>query len=224
MPRIPKHTPLHVQVYGVLRSKIIDGDYTPGESIVEAALSEELGVSRSPIREAIRLLEQDGLIMQEGSQKIIRKFTIKDIKEVYQCRTGLEILAANLATNNITSPLIDRLQELLQLSEKATYENDHKNVVKYNILFHNAIVHASDNLTLINIYQNLSGLFMYYRNSIFHNYHRDEKFLDEHKRIIQSIASGDPISAENSMKDHMEANMKDFFQFVLNKREQISSC
>ncbi|MEK3990249.1 GntR family transcriptional regulator [Robertmurraya sp. FSL R5-0851] len=214
MKKIEKNSPLHVQVYKVLRKKIIDGVFCPGEPVIEASLAENLGVSRSPIREAIRLLEQDGLIKKEGNHKIIRKFTSKDIEDVYKCRLAIEALAAILAVKNITARQLAHLNEIFEMAKKVSFVNDQKNVLKYNTMFHETIVQASKNQTLIDLYASLSGLFMYYTNARLVHFHQNDDYLIEHQKIIYSLESGKEEIAEACMKGHIESELNRFLNFL----------
>lgn len=219
LDKIQKNEPLHVQVFSLLKSKIITGEYEPGEIIVEAKLSEDLGVSRSPIREAIRLLEREGFIVKENNYKMVRKFSLKHIEDVYQCRRALDSLAAFLAAKNISKHNIKRMKESQELARKYKTEKKYSDIVKRNVHFHNIIIESANNKTLAEQYKSLSGLVLFYRNiyykrAEYSSHMREQEFLDEHYGIIEAIENGDAELAEKRMKDHIESDIKDFLGMI----------
>lgn len=217
MSEIAKAVPLHIQTYRFLRELILRGDFEPAERIVESRVAEKLGISRGPLREAIRMLIQDGLLVQKKNAIFIFSPDFQDVTEIYTCRQGLECLAAKLASQNITAEEQYILQNLLMESQRAFREKDTKKMIDCNTGFHETIVLASKNKQLIELFQVIQGKIVFMRNTIFRHFDRDNFFLEEHERIADAINSGDGEMAEKYMLLHILHDLEMFRQFYQKK-------
>ena len=140
--KVTKSIPFHLQVYQILRDEIFTGKKKPGERIIESKIASEMGTSRSPVREAIRLLEHDGLIVNEYGTLTIFPLTAESISDIYHCRIAVESYAAFLAVENFTE---DKIEELINLNKKAIKAGEQRNS-------HTAAVintHILNNYTLV---------------------------------------------------------------------------
>lgn len=209
MNQILKVEPLHHQVYLIVKSNILEGGFQPGERIVELKLAEKFGVSRGPVREAIRMLLQDGLLVQK--EGVIQVFNPdrKDILEVFTCRQSLESLAAKLAADHITTEQLKRMEAILQDTDQAFRDENSHDLSLFDQQFHDIVIEASGNQQLIQLMEVIKAKIVYIRNCIIRNFYRH--FLDfnrEHHQIYQALAASDGKRAEELMRSHIERNLQ----------------
>ena len=122
MIQVKKSNPLYEQIYENIKESIINGDFKSGERIVDGWIAEKLGVSRSPVREAFRKLEQDGLLVNQDGTTLVYKPNVDDLIDLFEVRAGLEGMAIFLATKKITNEELQELEESLVLVKKAIDE------------------------------------------------------------------------------------------------------
>ena len=187
--------PLRELVTDNIRQAIINGDFPPGMRLMELQLAADLGVSRTPIREAIRKLELEGLIVMIPRRgAYVANFSIKDINEVYEIRTALEVLAAGLAAERINEKELEEMERLLINMRPAIDAMNIPKIAEEDSAFHEVIYKASRNERLINIIRSKS---MFYPGRL-------TAMMEEHRTIVDAIAQGDPEAAEKAVQTHME--------------------
>ena len=195
---------LRSRVVEYLRESILDGELTPGERINEVFISLRLGISRAPIREAIRVLESENLVDTfERRGSFIKEITIRDVDEVYLVLSLLEGPICRLATENLTAEQERKLNSLLRRLKRAL---EKKEFAKSRLMFrdfHHLMARASDNQLLIKI-----RLSMRIQEEIFHRaYKQDEtsltKAFSEHQAIGQAVIERDAARAELLMNEHV---------------------
>ena len=198
------YLPLRDVVFNTLREAILKGELKPGERLMELQLAAKLGVSRTPIREAIRMLEQEGLavtIPRRGAE--VAKMTEKDMNDVLQVREALDELAVSIACELITEEELEKLEKATEAFEKALGTGDIKQIADADIEFHDIIYQASRNPKLVNILNNLREQIYRYRIQ----YLKDEKnytnLLDEHREILEGLTNKDKELVESSMRRHV---------------------
>ncbi|WP_167577780.1 GntR family transcriptional regulator [Ammoniphilus sp. YIM 78166] len=206
-----KSEPLHSQVYQTMMQMLFEGHFEPGERIIELKLAERLGVSRGPVREAIRMLTKDGLLVDHDGSVCVYNPILKDIIEVYQCREYLESLAARLAAETATKQQIQQLEAVLEKTGQAIALEDKRQIVKLNTAFHELIVIASGNHQLIELMTMLKNKVQYMRNTLFNLYYRKDNYLEEHYAIYNQIAQGNAVQAEAEMKKHIQNDLRAFY-------------
>ena len=143
---VDAYLPLRDVVFHTLREAILKGELKPGERLMELQLASKLGVSRTPIREAIRMLEQEGLavtIPRRGAE--VARMTEKDMKDVLQIREVLDELAVRLACDNITKEEIKELEKQMLQFENSTKQGDIKKIAEADVAFHDTIYPAAGN-------------------------------------------------------------------------------
>ena len=146
------HGSLREKVFLQLEEDIISGMYKAGEKLTESMLSQKLQVSRTPVREAIRQLELEGLVESIPNKAIIvTGVTREDIEDIYEIRIAIEGLAARRAAQNITEEELERLKEITDLQEFYTMKQDMKQLVKTDGDFHETTFRAAGSKTLKNI-------------------------------------------------------------------------
>ena len=198
------YLPLRDVVFQTLREAILKGDLKPGERLMELQLASKLGVSRTPIREAIRMLQQEGLavtVPRRGAE--VAKMTEKDMEDVLLIREALEILAVQLACDNITKEQIILLEEKVSEFEQVIQTGDIKSIAQTDIDFHDIIYNAASNPRLMSMLNNLREQIYRYRVE----YLKDEKnyphLIEEHRQIIEGLKHRKKDYVAEMMKNHM---------------------
>ena len=212
---VKKRATLKTQVYDYLKEQIIMGRLRPGERLIEEKIAEELQVSRSPIRESIRMLEKDGLLLVNSSGGVtVFEPSIADYQHLYECRVEIEPLAAFYAAERRTNEQLETIRASLLQMGKITEVNNLKKAHDANVNFHEAIVMATGNMFLVTMVTALRGVNSFYRKSILEeNPLHMEHALHEHQQIFQAIVDQDAELAKRLMKAHIESDYKLFMEF-----------
>lgn len=216
MDSIIKNMPFHLQVYQILRESILTGKFQPGERLLELKLSQELGVSRSPIREALRMLEQDGLVVTMDNGTVVNPMDVEDVKEIYECRIATEPYAGFLATQKIKDEEIAELEQLVNEAEVAYDLKESEKVVDLNTAFHDQIVRIGGNRRLTEIVDKIRSLSILARNTELKVYSRPREYLDEHKEIVKALKGRDASEVERVIRMHIE-NDWDYYSLQYEK-------
>ncbi|MEI4768136.1 GntR family transcriptional regulator [Psychrobacillus sp. FJAT-51614] len=217
-----KGTTLKNQVYDYLKEQIIMGRLNPGERLIEEKISEELQVSRSPIRESIRMLEKDGLLHVNASGGVtVVEPTIQDYQQLFECRVEMEPLAAFYAAQRRSSEQVKSIRTSLLRMGKITEKNNIKKVHDSNEDFHEAIVTSSGNKFLVSMISQFRGVNSFYRKSILEeNPYHAEHVIYEHQQIFQAIVDQDAELAKSLMRDHIMNDYKLFMEYCSKTREE----
>lgn len=203
--KLDSYQPLREVVCETLRGAIRKGKLKPGERLMESQLAEDLGVSRTPVREAIRKLELEGyVIMMPRRGTYVANLSIRDVNEVFEIRTSLDSLASGLAAERITDEELERLQRLLVAIGGYIEENDMDKIVECDTEFHDLLYQASRNSRLVGIIFNLREQLTRFRSTSMAFPGRLKATLEEHRRIVEAIAQGDVAEARAAAEYHME--------------------
>ena len=201
---LQNHRPLRELVYDQLKKEILVGNITPGTRMMEVELAEELGVSRTPVREAIRKLEKEGLVTIEPRRGAYASdISVRDLVDVLEVREDLEGLAASLAATRMSEECLSELEEITKGYSKAIQENDTEEIIRYDEMFHKKIVESTENKTLIQMIKNVQELALRFRYLYYDDFSRYENMPTEHKEIIDSIRSGDSETAREVADRHV---------------------
>ncbi|WP_303813723.1 GntR family transcriptional regulator [Selenomonas ruminantium] len=207
--KLDSYQPLREVVCESLREAIRSGILKPGERIMEIQLAEELGVSRTPVREAIRKLELEGyVVMMPRRGTYVASMSIRDINEIFEIRTALESLSNGLAADHITDDELEHLQRLLVIIGGYIKEGNIEKIVETDIEFHDLLYHAARNERLVGIISNLRDQLTRFRTLSMSYPGRLEETLEEHRLIVDAIASGDRKAASRAAERHMENSEK----------------
>lgn len=215
--KLDSYQPLREVVCESLRDAIRKGILKPGQRIMEIKLAEELGVSRTPVREAIRKLELEGyVVMMPRRGTYVADMSIRDINEIFEIRTALESLSNGLAAEHITEDELEHLQRLLvviggyikEYEDGPDREAAMDKIVKTDIEFHDLLYHAARNNRLVGIIFNLRDQLTRFRTLSMSYPGRLEATLDEHREIVETIANGDGRAARKAAVHHMENSEK----------------
>ncbi|MGC0332677.1 DNA-binding GntR family transcriptional regulator [Streptomyces sp. SAI-170] len=193
------------RVLAALRQEIIAGRLRPGDRLVERELAERFGVSRVPVREAIRALVAEGFVHFETPRRtVVRRLTPADVKELFELREALEVYAAGLAATRATPDDLAELAELLDRAATATRADDAETITDVNTRFHDRILATAGNSLLISVMEPVDGRLRWLTR-------RNEEWpqlLTEHRELYDAIASGDPDRARTHALDHVRANYR----------------
>ncbi len=197
--------PLRDVVFNTLRQAILTGELKPGERLMEIHLAEKLGVSRTPIREAIRQLELEGLVImlpRRGAQ--VAHITEKSMSDVLEVRLALDELAVKLACERITDEEIERLREACIRFEEAVDSADIRNITSADVAFHDIIFAASRNNRLIQMVNNLAEQMYRYRFEYIKDDSGWQSLITEHRMITDAIAMRDPELSARAIHVHIK--------------------
>ena len=198
--------PLRDEVLGTLRREILTGELPPGERLMELHLADRLGVSRTPIREAIRMLELEGLVTmvpRRGAQ--VSQMTEKNMNDVLEVRRALDVLCVQLACERITEDGLHALREACETFERTVGSGaDNREIAQADVDFHNVIIRASRNERLIALEETLSLPMYRYRYEYIKDTEGHANLVSEHRSILESIVAGDAEAAAEAARIHID--------------------
>ena len=192
------------QVFEKLEGDIITGVYARGEVLTELKLVNQLGVSRTPVREALRRLEQERLIEESGKGSIVLGITVEDLMDIMEIRLRIEGLAAYYATKNITITGLNELREILHLQKFYFDKQDIEHACKMDDRFHNTIYKLSKRTVIHDTLLPLHKKTQRYRKLSVEDISRLARSIQEHQSIVDAIASGDADIAASLIQTHIE--------------------
>jgi DNA-binding GntR family transcriptional regulator len=211
---------LRGRVFSQIENDILNGRYQPGDSLIETKLSEELGVSRTPVREAIRQLELEGLVQTIPNKgAVVMGITTKDIEDIYTIRIMIEGLAAKWAAENATEAELQELREAVELEEFYTIKNDIEHLMHFDSRFHDIIFKACKSRILRHTLSSYHHYVQKARNASFGLPGRAALVLDEHKAIYQAILDRDPERAEKLTVQHISNANRNLLKHKENMKE-----
>ncbi|MEW2317775.1 GntR family transcriptional regulator [Streptomyces bauhiniae] len=193
------------RVLAALRQDIIAGRLGPGDRLVERELADRYGVSRVPVREAIRALVGEGFVLFESARRtVVRRLTPDDVRELFELREALEVYAAGLAASRATPEALEDLRALLAEAATATEAGEAEAITDVNTRFHDRILAMAGNGLLISVMEPVDGRLRWLtrRNAEW------PQLLTEHHELYAAIASGDPDRARAHALDHVRANYR----------------
>ena len=197
------------EIADVVRERILKGEYEIGEKIKENQIATELRVSRTPIREAFKILENEGLIDYVPNRGCFAKgFTKQDVEDIYAVREALEALAVNWAVDRITEKEIAALEEQCDLMEFYTKKKDRKKVLEMNSSFHDIIYASARSRFLAQVLRSYKEYIDKTRKSIFYEQSYLESILVEHRAILDAIKDRDKERAAAAMTKHLMSSQK----------------
>ncbi|HOK19186.1 MAG TPA: GntR family transcriptional regulator [Thermosynergistes sp.] len=188
-----------------IKEAIIKGHFKPGEKLVEQTLAQEMGVSRTPVREAIRRLEAEGFVVSIPRKGVVVSRADKEeIVQLYSIRAELEGLAARWAIENADEDDMRKLDEAISRMEETAASGDLDGVVQSNALFHDAIAQASKSRILCTLLKTLQDNIQRFRFQSLHLPGRPEAALAEHKEIVAAIKEKKTEEADRLLKEHLQ--------------------
>ena len=202
---LDNYKPLRELVFESLRQAIVELKLKPGERLMEIQLAEDLGVSRTPVREAIRKLELEGfVVMMPRKGAYVAGISMKDIADIFEIRGALEGLAASLAAERGTEEEIEQMErELVRISESIE-KDDLLSVVEVDTDFHAILFRASRNDRLAQMLNHLREQIQRFRTTSLGRPGRMRVALEEHKKIVEALSQRDPDLSRARAQEHIE--------------------
>ena len=213
-----EYLPLRDVVFNTLRQAILKGELKPGERLMEIQLAQRLGVSRTPVREAIRKLELEGLVVmvpRKGAE--VAKITVKDLEDVLEVRAALEELAAKMACEHITDEQLQELKRAAADFKKVLDTDDLTACVQADIKFHEIIYNATDNARLLQILNNLREQMYRYRMEYLKDKSMHKTLLEEHDAIRRALKKRDKDKVAQAICVHIENQKKSIIDSLINE-------
>lgn len=200
-----EYLPLRDVVFNTLRQAILKGELTPGERLMEIQLAERLGVSRTPIREAIRKLELEGLVLmipRKGAE--VAKISEKSLRDVLEVRRSLEELAIELACQRMSDDEIKQLEEAQENFRKAVENKDAMKIAENDEHYHDIIYFGTGNSRLVQILNNLREQMYRYRLEYIKDEDKRQVLLLEHDNILKAVRSRHVAEAKAAIREHID--------------------
>ncbi|MDF2467338.1 MAG: transcriptional regulator, GntR family [Ramlibacter sp.] len=200
---------------------ILQGEYAPGSKLIEATLAQAMGVSRGPVREAFRMLEEAGLVRNEKNRGVfVRDIPIDEAVEIFDLRAAMDELVGRKLAKDITPAQLKEIKGLGEAMEKAVKAEDAHDYHLLNLRFHDRLVEMAGNSKLTSIYRKLIK-----ELSLFRRLNLADGWLlpisaSEHRQIIKAIASGDPEAAGKAMFDHVMDSKERTIENDLRRQER----
>ncbi len=195
---------LRGRVFQKLREDILSGKYKEHEELKEVAIGEELGVSRTPVREAFRQLELEGLIQIIPNRgAYVTGITAKDVKDIYMIRSLLEGLCARLATEKITKEQLEEMEENIYLADFHASKGHFDQMAELDNRFHDILYEACDSKMLEHTLKDFHQYVLRVRQKTLSTNTRGRASNDEHRKIMEAIKAGDADKAEQLANSHM---------------------
>jgi DNA-binding GntR family transcriptional regulator len=197
---------LHQEVAQQIQEMIYSGELLKGQKINEKQLSEMLGVSRTPIREALRILNSEGLIdLVPHKGPFVSEFTAKEIKDMFEVMSVLEGTAARQATVNMTSEQFSRIESLHKELEIHYRNKDHKRYLEINNVLHLFVQEIAGNKALNSVVRGLRQKILIYRHKQLYQPKRFSRSIQEHRDLLHAFLLRDSSLAEVIMRQHLIA-------------------
>ncbi len=192
--------------YQSIKTAIIEDELKPGTVLQERALAESLNVSRTPVREALQRLAQDGLVeIMPGKGAIVKRFTAEDVREILEIREVLEGLAAGLVAEAVTEEDLNWLERLLAPAEEHLSSGRYMEVHQIDLQFHAFLAAKAGNSRLLTILSMLSDQIRRMTNLSREDRARAAESILQHRAIYEALKAGDPVGAQEAMKEHIRS-------------------
>ena len=219
--RMDEYLPLRDVVFNTLRQAILKGELKPGERLMEIQLANKLGVSRTPVREAIRKLELEGLVLmipRKGAE--VAEITRQDMEDVLEVRTALEELAVKDACDHITDAQLSELKKASKEFKKALLVGkDLVTCADADMHFHDVILSATNNRRLIQMLNNLSEQMYRYRMEYLKDERTHKTLIEEHDAIRRALKKHDKVKAGAAIRVHIDNQKRSILESLTEKEE-----
>lgn len=214
-----EYLPLRDVVFQTLRQAILRGELKPGERLMEVRLAKKLGVSRTPIREAIRKLELEGLVLmipRRGAE--VAEITEKSMRDVLEVRRALEVLAVSLSCDRISGEQIEALKEAAEEFDRSLTLDDVTRTAEADVHFHDIIYRSTDNQRLIQLLSNLGEQMYRYRVEYLKHREFHPQISREHKELISYLEAGQKGQAEEKIAIHIDKQAQAVLETIRRNR------
>ena len=197
------------KVFRTLSEQILSGKYQKGDELREVTVGKELGVSRTPVREAFRKLELEGLVVmapRKGAK--VASITERDLNDVLEVRKGMEVLAVSLACQRITKEELDKLDEIERKFQAQIEAGNLTELAELDVEFHDTIYKATNNQRLVQLLNNLREQMYRYRVEYLKDIAVRRTLAEEHRSICEALRAGDETQALDYIRVHIDNQQK----------------
>jgi len=195
---------LRDRVYDRLRTAIINGRMAPGTTLLQEQLAEQMGVSRTPIRDALDRLASEGLVTRSAGGRVnVAELSFQELSEKYTVRSVLEGLALRLAAERMNDRQLEELARILRKMREAVEQNDAPSVTEYGADFHDTIIASCGNEFLIQTLQSLNDSIRRYRRVAATIPGRAMETMHEHQQVYSALQSGETETAQQLIQEHI---------------------
>jgi DNA-binding GntR family transcriptional regulator len=203
--KIVKKKPLREVVYDSLKKSILHGKLKAGQRLIEETLANQIGISRTPVREAFHKLERDDLVsrLPKGGFAV-RGFTVEDVEEIFGIRIALESYAAYLAAVHITPDKISLLEKRTDESEDIFEKGDDEKVIQFYTEFHDVLYKSCKSKKLIEMINNFRDYFYRYRSALLHTPNGIKTSISDHREMIEAMKKRNPKLVERLVRSHLD--------------------
>lgn len=203
--KISKRKPLRELVYESLKKSILHGKLKAKQRLIEETLANQIGISRTPIREAFHKLERDDLVtrLPKGGFSV-REFTKEDVEEIFGIRIALESYAASLATMHLTPEKLSALEAKIEESEKAFKKGEVEKAVQLYTEFHDLLYKLSKSKKLTEMIHGFRDYFYRYRSALLHTPNGFKSSLEDHREMVEAMKKKNPRLVESLVRTHLE--------------------
>jgi len=203
--RVSKKKSLREEVYESLKRSILHGKLKAGQRLIEEQLAHQVGISRTPVREAFHKLERDDLVtrLPKGGFAV-REFTKEDVEEIFGIRTALESYAAYLATLHISPERIAALEKKVSESERALKDAEDEKVVDLHTEFHDLLYKSCKSKKLFEMINNFRDYFYRYRSALLHTENGMDASIQDHRGMLEAMKNKNPRLVERLVRKHLE--------------------
>lgn len=218
---VQKAQPYKYQVYDEIKRGILKGQYMPGDMLTERKLSDEMGISRTPIREAMQMLAHDGwLVMETYKGAVVREFDLEYVLEVLKIRKSLEMLAVEDAVLNVTDRDLEELEEIARCQRDMLNHYDEYDYIEMDRKFHQKIYELSHNRTLQGLLNNFNDIISFFGIRALKQKERKITTMEEHQKILDAVKSRDAGAAVRAMEEHMSKTFINIEGYMKERRNQ----
>ena len=191
-----------------MRRKILDGEFAPGESVLESRTAEMLRVSRTPVREALLQLEREGLLIAQGFERAVTNPTREEFVDLYICRAALERIVAERAARLATRSEIEVMAAAIEEARVACAAGDHAGVLTANTRFHDQMIESARMPPLSRLMNTIRGQILVVRRHLLSDAAVEAAICDEHATLLEAIRESDAIEAQRRMQLHMNNDIQ----------------
>ena len=222
-PSQAENIPVREKAYEYLKTSILSGRLNPGERLTEEHLAKELGISRTPVREALHKLESEGLIKPLPSRGFIASQDSKDdIEELFEIRAVLEGYALRVICGRIDDALLERLEETVRKAEEALRAQSLDDVFHWNTRFHDVLHELIvDRHRLYHQMVTMRQYVLRYRKNTLQYPDGGERTVDGHRKILLALRLHDPDLCERVMREHIQQSKKDALQSLFKDNKEV---
>lgn len=200
--------PLYQQIYDIIKRSILAGELKPGEKVNVSQLAEKYNISRTPLREALRQPQIEGLLVQDHLGLSVVKLEESDFNDLYECRLMLEPTITRLILKTITDKELEEIKIILLDAERAFEEGNHLQLLELNAQFHDRLLEASPNKRALHLLQQVRSFLLLYRANILKNNEHNREILKEHRQILNALIARDEESVIQNVKVHLRNDLE----------------